>query len=166
MIAVSLFIARLHNAFMALSTPGRAASLFWGGSLLFCLRAVDSGLNVVCNAVIATTPVTDMTHDELKTLKAADGRNWEWLTVDVPDVGLIEVGGEFEPAHYEDRTFYPSDFSVMAAVVDADTHVVDLTLLLSDWATGAINEQACNTLDRIYRAAHYEAQADAARAAA
>jgi hypothetical protein len=107
-----------------------------------------------------------MTHDELKTLKATDGRNWEWLTVEVPDVGLIEVGGEFEPAHYEGRTFYPADFSVMAAVVDADTHVVDLTLLLSDWATGAINEEACKTLDRVFRAAHYAAQAEAAIAAA
>jgi hypothetical protein len=54
----------------------------------------------------------------------------------------------------------------MAAVVDADTHVVDLTLLLSDWATGAINDEACKTLDRVFRAAHHEAQADAARASA
>ena len=107
-----------------------------------------------------------MKHDELKTLKATDGKDWAWLTITVPDMGTIEVAGEFEPAHYENGNFIPADFALMAAVVETEEQVVDLTLWLSIAAEASIVEEATNRLDSLFRVARYEAMRDGSRAAA
>ena len=107
-----------------------------------------------------------MKHDELKTLKATDGKDWAWLTITVPDMGTIEVAGEFEPAHYDNGNFIPADFALMAAVVETADQVVDLTLWLSIAAEASIVEEATDRLDAIFRVAHYEATRDGSRAAA
>ena len=107
-----------------------------------------------------------MTHDELKTLKATDGKNWAWLTITVPDMGRIEVAGEFEPAHYDNGNFIPAAFALMAAVVETAEQVVDLTLWLSIAAEASVVEEATNRLDSLFRVAHYKAMRDGSRAAA
>jgi hypothetical protein len=107
-----------------------------------------------------------MTHDELKTLKATDGKDWAWLTITVADMGTIEVAGEFEPAHYDNGSFIPADFALMAAVVETADQVVDLTLWLSIAAEASIVEEATNRLDSLFRVAHYGAMAYKAGASA
>ena len=107
-----------------------------------------------------------MTHDELKTLKATDGKDWAWLTITVADMGTIEVAGEFEPAGYDNGNFVPADFALMAAVVKTEEQVVDLTLWLTDAAERSIVEEATKTLDGIFRASHYETKLAVVRASA
>jgi hypothetical protein len=102
-----------------------------------------------------------MNSAELQTLKSGEGKGWVWLEMDVPELGEIEVGGEYEPAEWHGGRMCSSDFSLMSALVITENGAVDLTLHLKKSSIEAINDQARAQMDATFVAAQRQARDEA-----
>jgi hypothetical protein len=103
-----------------------------------------------------------MNLQELQALKA-ENPDWAWLDLTLEQVGTVEVGGEYEPAAWHDGRLCSSDFAVGAVLLKrADGDIADLSLVISLRVHKDLIEQARDCLDRMFRVAHYQAQAEAA----